>query len=159
MPADDFARSDLFGKSVRLAFHDAGEVDLTKPTDTMGPDGCLSSSGDNAGLVEPTSPVVTILEPIWQQYCDKISRADFWVLFAKLVLQYTALQNNNGFYSISINYQYGRKDKKYCEAGKGRLPNAQNGVKAIKQLFVNQMGLTMNDAGKLFLFLYFNIQF
>ena len=113
----------------------------------MGPDGCLSSSGDNAGLVEPTSPVVTILEPIWQQNCDKISRADFWVLFAKLVLQYTAKQTNNGNYGISINYQYGRKDKKNCEAGSGRLPSAQDGLNEIQRVFVNQMGLTMNDAG------------
>ena len=145
LPADDFARSDLFGKSVRLAFHDAGEVDLTKPTDTMGPDGCLSSSGDNAGLVEPTSPVVTILEPIWQQNCDKISRADFWVLFAKLVLEYTAKTTTD---SISISYQYGRKDKKHCEAGKVRLPNGQAGLNEIQRVFVNQMGLTMDDAGK-----------
>ena len=144
MPKDQFALSDLYGKAVRLAFHDAGEVDLTKPTDTMGPDGCLSSSGDNAGLVEPTSPVVTILEPIWQQYCDKISRADFWALFAKLVVEYTAKTATD---SISINYQYGRKDKTNCEAGSGRLPNAQDGLNAINQVFVKQMGLTIDDAG------------
>ena len=160
LPKDQFALSDLYGKAVRSAFHDAGEVDLTKPTDTMGPDGCLSSSGDNAGLVEPTSPVVTILEPIWQQYCDKISRADFWVLFAILVLQYTAKQSGaNGSYSISVNYQYGRKDKTNCEAGNGRLPNAQNGLKAIKKLFVNQMGLTMNDAGKCCYFIHKRLHF
>ena len=137
--------ADLFGKSVRLAFHDAGEIDLTNPTDTMGPDGCMSSSPDNAGLVEPTSPVVAVMEPIWQHYCDKISRADFWVLFAKLVVEYTAKTSTD---SISINYQYGRKDKTSCEAGSGRLPNAQDGIKAINQVFVKQMGLTLNDAGK-----------
>ena len=145
LPKDQFALSDLYGKSVRLTFHDAGEADLTNPTDTMGPDGCLSSSKDNAGLVESTSPVVTILEPIWQQYCDKISRADFWVLFAKLVIEFTAKTSTD---SISINYQYGRKDKSSCEAGNGRLPNGQAGLNEIQRVFVKQMGLTMDDAGK-----------
>lgn len=68
------AYSDLLGKSVRLIWHDAGEAYLSNITDKMGSDGCLSNSPDNAGLVESDSTVLTILEPLWQQYCDKISR-------------------------------------------------------------------------------------
>ncbi len=30
--------SDIFGQSIRLAFHDAGEIDLTNSTDFMGPE-------------------------------------------------------------------------------------------------------------------------
>ena len=146
LPTDQFALADLFGKSVRLVFHDAAEVDLTKPTDTMGPDGCLSSSSDSAGLVEQTSPVLSILEVIWQQNCDKISRADFWVLFAKLVIERTSKTSTTPS-GASIDYQYGRIDKTSCEAGNGRLPNGQNGLNTLQQVFVNQMGLTMDDAG------------
>lgn len=72
---DDFSLSDLLGASIRLAFHDAGEVDISSG-DLMGSDGCLSNSRDNAGLIEASSPVQTILEPLFQKYCDKISRAD-----------------------------------------------------------------------------------
>ena len=109
----------------------------------MGPDGCLSNSGANAGLVESDSPVLTIMEPIWQRYCDKISRADFWTLFAKLVVEYTAKPS-----VVTINYQYGRKDSTNCNAGSGRLPDAQGGLNTIRKVFVTQMGLTMSDAGK-----------
>ena len=109
----------------------------------MGPDGCLSNSGANAGLVESDSPVLTIMEPIWQRYCDKISRADFWTLFAKLVVEYTAKPS-----VVTINYQYGRKDSTNCNAGSGRLPDAQGGLNTIRKVFVTHMGLTMSDAGK-----------
>jgi len=59
------ARSNLYGKAVRLAWHDAGETDI-RTNDTMGPDGCLSNSSDNNGLVEDTSLVYTFIEPLWQ---------------------------------------------------------------------------------------------
>ena len=77
-PSDVFGLSHFLGASLRLAFHDAGEVDLTK-TDSFGPDGCLSNvDRDSAGLLEDDSPVFTSIEPLWQTVCDKISRADFW---------------------------------------------------------------------------------
>lgn len=109
----------------------------------MGPDGCMSSSGDNAGLIEANSLVRTVLEPIWQKYCDTISRADFWALFAKLVVE-----KADPTHTIRIPFQYGRVDSVACEAGAGRLPNAQLGRNMLQQVFVTQMGLTMNDAGK-----------
>ena len=96
--------------------------------------------------MEQTSPVLTILEVIWQENCDKISRADFWVLFAKLVVEHTSKTSTSS--GALIDYQFGRKDKTSCEAGSRRLPNSQNGLNAIQQVFVNQMGLTMDDAGK-----------
>jgi catalase (peroxidase I) len=134
--------SGLYGASIRLVFHDAGEVLLSSKTDKLGPDGCLSQSSDNAGLIESTSEVQFILEPIWQTVCDKISRADFWVLFAKLVIE----QADNT-HVIKIPFQFGRKDNVACDYGVGRLPNAQLGTDAIQKTFVQQMGLTLDDAG------------
>jgi hypothetical protein len=87
LPADPFALSDIFGQSIRLAFHDAGEIDLTNTTDFMGPDGCISNTRPNAGLTASTSYVITLLEPIWQKYCDLISRGDFWALIGKLSVE------------------------------------------------------------------------
>ena len=114
---------------------------MTK-TDTSGPDGCLCTTvGDSAGLVEATSPVFTIIEPAWQSVCDKISRADFWALFGKL-----AIESADPTHTISINYQYGRKDQSTCSVGCGRLPSAQGGMPVIQQVFVKQMGLAITDA-------------
>ena len=129
----------FYGGSLRLAFHDAGEVDITQ-TDLLGPDGCLQTiNTDNAGLIEITSPVFATIEPMWQQVCDKITRADFWALLGKAVVEKSAGAG------ISINYQYGRKDNAVCTAGVGRLPSAQGGIGTIQKVFVNQMGLTMDD--------------
>lgn len=63
-------------------------------------------------------------------------------MFALMVVQYTAAPS-----PINIKYQFGRKDSHSCNAGNGRLPGAQNGLKNIYQVFVNQLGLTMSDAG------------
>ena len=120
-------------------FHDAGEVDITK-TDLLGPDGCLNVNTDNAGLLETTSPVFITIEPLWQQVCDQITRADFWALLGKAVVEKAAGKN-----AISINYQFGRKDNAVCTAGAGRLPSAQGGIGTIQQVFVTQMGLTLDD--------------
>lgn len=143
---DIWALSDIYAQPLRLVFHDAGEVDLTNPHDTMGSDGCLSNDPESKGLLEAESLVNSLLDPIWQDYCDSISRADFWVLIGKLVVEKAALPDG----LINIPYQYGRKDNLECSAGKGRLPNAQQGFEGengIIQVFVNRMGLTLDDAG------------
>ncbi len=50
-----FVLSDNFAQSIRLAFHDAGEIDLTNSTNFMGPDGCISDTRPNLGLYERTN--------------------------------------------------------------------------------------------------------
>ena len=124
-------RSDILGKAIRLAFHDAAEADISSSTDFMGPDGCLSASTDNAGLIESGSAVNTVFEPLWQSYCDKISRADFWALIAKMAIE---ISDPTG--AIYIPYQFGRKDSTNCQAGINRLPNAQLGIGKIGRAHV-----------------------
>lgn len=139
--ASEISRTDFFAQLVRTAFHDAAEVDLTAAADTNGPDGCLSSSPDNAGLVEPSSLILSRVEPLWQTYCDKMSRADFWVLLAKLSVEFADPTR-----AIRINYQFGRKDKRTCETGGvSRLPNAQT-TTTVQDVFQAKMGLTATDA-------------
>jgi hypothetical protein len=79
---------------------------------------------------------------MWQKYCDQISRADFWVLFAKLSLEAADPTN-----SIQLEYQFGRRDTTVCELDVDRLPSPQYGVEELERVFVTQMGLTMQDAG------------
>ena len=160
--------ANILGSAARLAFHDAGEVDITT-TDKFGSDGCLSDSGPNSGLQEVNTVAMTIIEPLWQKYCDKISRADFWVLFAKIALesglpggrfdQYvggvlglppaaTLGENVNPY--LDLPFQYGRIDAVgNCNAGSGRLPGHQPGLGEFERVYVRNMGLHVRDGGKL----------
>jgi catalase (peroxidase I) len=106
----------------------------------MGPDGCLSSDPDHAGLVEENSIIQTILDPIWQKYCDKMSRGDFWALLAKL-----SIEEADPTGQITVPFQFGRIDSPDCSAGRGRLPNAQSGLSTVQSVFVEGLGLTMNE--------------
>lgn len=135
--SDNEALAEIFGKSIRVAFHDAAEFSLLGD-DTNGPDGCLSTSADNAGLIELNSLVNTLLEPMWQKHCDKIGRADFWALIAKIAIETADITNH-----IRVPYQYGRRDATKLCTDLRRLPNAQRGLSSIKQVFVDRMGLTI----------------
>jgi len=135
---DTFALADIYGKAIRLAFHDAAEFDKSA-SDLSGPDGCLSYSFNNKGLIEPTSLVNTFIEPLWQSVCDHISRADFWALFAKLMAEEAALPGK-----MNIPFSFGRQDSGSC-SDFNRLPNAQKGFSEIVDLFVTRMGLALAD--------------
>eukprot|EP01034_Spumella_vulgaris_P028169 gene28169-34985_t len=131
--------SSVYGAAIRLAFHDAGEFNIST-SDLNGPDGCLSQNSENAGLIESDSLVITLIEQIYLQYCNLMSRADFWVLFAKL-----AVEKSSDF-NVTIPYHFGRTDQAECNSGEGRLPNAGLGQDEFHRVFVKQMGLTLADA-------------
>eukprot|EP01038_Epipyxis_sp_PR26KG_P015755 gene15755-21334_t len=136
---DEIARAHFYGASVRIAWHDAAEANIYA-TDLAGPDGCLSGMSENEGLFEDDSPIIAVLDPIWQKYCDKISRADFWVMTAII-----ALKNAEPTGTINIDYQYGRSDATQCSDGAGRFPDAQGGLLQMKSLFIDRLGLTQTD--------------
>jgi hypothetical protein len=122
-------------------FHDAVDLDLANH-DLNDADGCIGDTYGSACLIEPNSPMFSVYEPMYQTYCDKINRADFFVLIGKLVIE-TAEPTH----SINLSFQYGRREAFDCSAGVGRDPDAQQGVHAIKQSYVVQMGLSYEDAG------------
>lgn len=152
--------SSIYGQAIRLAFHDAGEVDLTTDSsDQLGSDGCLSNDPGSNGIIESTSYVYTLIEPLWQNYCEYLTRADFWVLIGKFASELSAkpYSNTHKFGEfITIPYQYGRKDNKQCNLGgldepKYRLPSGQQGFhgsNGLEAVFIQRMGLTMDDVGK-----------
>lgn len=139
LPEDIINRTNLIALSIRVAFHDAAEFDL-QSSDEMGPDGCLSSDSDNAGLIEDTSLIMTTLENIWQNYCDQISRADFWVYIATI-----AIRLSSG-YKITVPYQFGREDSTNCSLGNGRLPSGQFFLNETENFFLSQLNLNNEDA-------------
>jgi len=136
-------KAAIFGAALRLSFHDAGEF-MSTSSDLLGPDGCLSTSNtDNVGLIEPTSVVVTIFEPMWQKYCSSISRADFWALMGKLSAQSAVAA---GGVQIAIPFHYGRKDSVTCNVGAGRLPQAlTTSFSTTTGFFSANLGLTLQD--------------
>jgi hypothetical protein len=116
---------------------------MTNTADKLGPDGCLSSSPDNKGLIEATSAVASIIEPEWQKFCGRISRADFWAYYGKLVVERAAAPE----VTVNIPYYYGRKDATTCDSGAGRLPSAATTTFASTLgFFTTNMGLTSTDA-------------
>ena len=134
-------QSKLFGQAVRVAFHDGGEGTVLNNEDMMGSDGCLSDTDENNGIKGDNSLVTTVMDPIWQQYCDQISNADFWALFAKLVLDYSSGNN-----AVLVNpFYYGRVDTTNCSSGAGRLPSAQRGQDGYQSFFVEQLGFTLEE--------------
>ncbi len=136
-----YEQARLFGTAFQLVLHDASEADI-RSVDFMGADGCLSNSAKNVELTAADSYVNTVIEPMWQKYCDKISRADFWVLFAKL-----ALEKSDPTKVLQFNFQYGRKDATAgCNAGLNRLIDNQRDEDDLFNVFVEQMGLSSNDA-------------
>jgi hypothetical protein len=139
--------SNLYGAILRIAFHDAGEIDLRISADKAGPDGCLSLSGNNFGLDRSGTITADVIEPMWQDYCDQISRGDFWALIGNLALE--AADPTGTVSALSMPFYYGRVDRAICEEGNGRLPVAEKGFSEITRVFVNQMGMTEDDAGKI----------
>ena len=137
-PSDKFQRSNILAKALRLAFHDVGEIDI-RTTDLLGPDGCLSDSDENAGLLTD-SIVDTLFEPIYQANRNFISRADFWALLGWLAVYI----GSDG--QATILYQYGRKDAESCPVSSPRLPGAQLGHDYVISYFQDQLGLTPEDA-------------
>ena len=141
----------FIGVTMRTVFHDAGEFHKGKP-DRFGADGCLAPVEDNFGLFEDETPLFTIIEKWWQAIgCQVMSRADFWTLVGNLVLRKTI---NFGF-TINPIFAWGRKDNRECTYEGHRLPSAQGGINdVIKPVFIDQMGLTLHDAG---LFSFFSV--
>ena len=134
-----FRQANMAGNTLRVTFHDAGEYDQTT-TDLNGPDGCLSTSNPNHGLVETTTFVVSFLEPLWQTMCDKISRADFWAMMGKI-----AAEAADPTLTLNIPMRFGRKDSVNCEGGINRLPDHQIGITEYQRVFVNQMGMSIAE--------------
>jgi len=138
---EEFWVSDIFGNTMRATFHDCGEF-LPDSEDNYGCDGCFSDTEANAGLLEDDAIILTFIEDIWQKYCDKITRADFWVLIGKFVAE-----KGDPTKRINIPFSYGRPDNtKGCTANaEGRLPNHQIGFSEYTRVFVDQMQMTLRQ--------------
>lgn len=135
-------KSTILGAATRVIFHDSGEFDQNSD-DNLGPDGCLSDGSDSLGLIEFNSPIFTVIETLWLKWCDRMSRADFWVLFANLMLE-----DADPTRTMKFPFHWGRTDNMQCNHGAGRLPLAQFGIEEVVRVFVDQLGMTLEDGGE-----------
>jgi len=139
----DLQKARLFGSALRLVFHDASEMS-SDSADKLGADGCLSQSSENFGLIESTSIAATVIESVWQKNCGLgISRADLWVLFAKLCAERSAAL---GGATVTVPFYYGRKDNKgTCNLSSSRQPDALATSFATTTSFFGKMSLSVDD--------------
>lgn len=135
----EFELSNLYGNMLRGIFHDCAEFDVNS-SDKLGCDGCLSGDEGNNGLASEGSIILTVIEDLWQKYCHKISRADFWAMMGKFTVE-----ASDETKSMNIKFSYGRPDSKSCDVV-GRLPSHQVGIPEFRRVFEDQMQLTLYDA-------------
>ena len=89
---------------------------------------------------DPHMQIVKYVEPLYQSFCEGISRADFWALLGKLAVEIADSSPNKATLSV-LQYKYGRKDQASCGTGSGRLPEAEfGGVSPLVSVFQNQYG-------------------
>jgi len=129
-------RGDTIGGLVRLSFHDAGTYDVAG---TGGrPDGCiLMDAAENGGIKEDS----LIVERIYNESRNVISRADFWALAANVALE-EALPNG---VTRNIPFRWGRLDVSSCNADFGKLPDSEGNLDSVKAWAMNQLGMTEEE--------------
>ena len=78
------AAGEFVGGTVRLVFHDAAEYDpATFASDGLRSDGCVNLGNPaNNGL----GGIIAELDRVWLPLCDRVSRADFWVIAANSMM-------------------------------------------------------------------------
>jgi len=135
----EFKRSNILGSAIRWAFHDCAEYRYGS-VDNFGCDGCLSNTEPNSGLKEDHTLRATLLQPIWQEYCDLMSLADFVALIGAFAAEY-----GDRSHSLHIEKYFGRKDNHNCNNGAGRLPGHQAADIEIEKTFLMNMQMTMRE--------------
>jgi catalase (peroxidase I) len=134
---DSNATADVVGGAIQLAFHDAGTYD--KSDGSGGPDGCVAMNIDeNKGLWFINS----LLDPIYARFKTIISKADFNVLAANVMME----ARKSAGYVLKFPFKYGRIDGTDCETvDVGRLPEAAKSMSHVVDVFADRMGLSMRD--------------
>eukprot|EP00547_Thalassionema_nitzschioides_P009132 CAMPEP_0194227992 /NCGR_PEP_ID=MMETSP0156-20130528/43139_1 /TAXON_ID=33649 /ORGANISM="Thalassionema nitzschioides, Strain L26-B" /LENGTH=1501 /DNA_ID=CAMNT_0038960493 /DNA_START=21 /DNA_END=4526 /DNA_ORIENTATION=- len=139
-------RGHFIGGIVRLAAHDF--MDFHQDADTLGQefggsDGCIDFDNPaNAGLSRLwcDDPVACPFKALFDDlYSGAMSRADYWVAAATVVIQNVAPS------PINIPFQWGRVDAVSCPNSSPRIPEP-TGCDAVEDAFINRMGLTWTES-------------
>lgn len=149
----------IVGGIVRLAFHDA--VGAAGPNRRFGPNGCLDlSTSANNGLAD----IIALLDTVQaaSQYGALLSRADFWVLSATLVLELTSTLASDympdlfdpaatpnpmdkNVAPLKVPFFTGRIDQPTCPGDGNFLPGANFNWGQIQGVFTARVGMTPTE--------------
>lgn len=145
----------MAGCLLRFAGHDL--MDYRKgEANGGGSDGCIDfSTGDNAGL-ESCLKSAKIPEA-YAKHCDKVSLADFTVIAAEAVMGRTSptYDSKDSFSETSLlhtfreNFLAGRETANTCPWSIDRMPDAEQGVVAMKEIFYDHVFAASKDGWRL----------
>jgi len=148
-------RGDLAGCLVRLTGHDI--MDFNRENNNGGADGCIDfQDPDNLGLkgcmlesVSERDSSNISLELMWQDFCQEVSIADFFVIAAEALMEATAPGQHRGMWSGSFRngFKFGRQTALSCNPE--ALPNPIHACDAVEEVFIERMGLTPEMAAAL----------
>jgi len=149
---DRCPRGDLAGCLVRLTGHDI--MDFNRENNNGGADGCIDfQDHDNLGLkgcmlesVSERDSSNVSLELMWQEFCQEVSIADFFVIAAEALMEATAPRQHRGMWSGSLrrNFKFGRQTALQCSPEP--LPNPTHACDAVEEVFIERMGLSPEQA-------------
>jgi len=141
-------QADWAGCVLRMSGHDFMDFD---PIQSLGgSDGCIDfDDADNKGLDKCLymGEFHTSLLEAYQEHCLDVSLADFFVIGAEAIMSAMRPANTTSIDFIS-QFRFGRVTAPSC-TNLPALPDAERGCGAVKQTFVNQMGLTWRDSAAL----------
>lgn len=146
-------QSDWSGCVLRAAGHDL----MDYKDSSGGADGCMDlHDPDNKGLHECLYQGefgVSVMQA-YQEHCVKISLADFLVIAAESVMllaRQHVLQANTSRAPLDFKsgFRYGRRTAKTCSWVAGRLPDPERSCTAVRETFVESMGLSWPQAAAL----------
>lgn len=141
--------TDFVGCVVRLAGHDLMDFDSNDDENPGGSDGCLDFDDmDNKGLEDCVDSTFgthnqnMILHTVYDDFCDRVSLADYVVIAAEAVMALTRgspenIRDANAKFRRS--FQFGRITADTCEWSHGRLPNPEHGCPVLNRIFVQNI--------------------
>mmetsp|Transcript_116529 Transcript_116529/g.201311 ORF Transcript_116529/g.201311 Transcript_116529/m.201311 type:complete len:509 (-) Transcript_116529:161-1687(-) len=146
-------RSDWAGCILRLGAHDF----MDYSHQAGGSDGCIALlDADNAGLIDCLAGTETMagLRDAYDDFCSRISLADFIVIGAEAVMNITRQnvlndQPNRKQVDFRSKFKYGRVTNSKCESAIGKMPDAERGCDAVQDTMLSNMGLSWNQSAAL----------
>jgi len=151
--AEDCEQSHWAGCILRLAAHDFMDYSMG----SGGADGCVNlDDPDNAGLSDCLigGPSIVGLTQVYENFCTKISLADFLVISAEAVMNITRdsvlkIDPDRQALDFRSRFKYGRVTQKTCDASFGRMPDAERSCAAVEENLLTRLGLTWDQSAAL----------
>jgi hypothetical protein len=111
---------------------------------------------DNGGLTHCLlgGPSIVGLTQVYENFCTKISLADFLVITAEAVMNITRanvlkVDADRQALDFRSRFMYGRTTQRDCASSLGRLPDAEKGCAAVEDGLLTNLGLTWEQAAAL----------